>query len=221
MTLRKSVSWVLRATRLVFVGLVVVSAQPVLAQSMSACGPLQNHFGPYDYRTNTDKHNLVERYHFTPDVEQLRKGSTAPHVGGDISYTLKVFPNHPRALDAMARLSELQKQPIPSGSPYSVDCWFERAMRFRPDDLRVKLVYGLHLLRVGKNQEAVKYFEMAKGGERPDANLYYNLGLAYVKLGKFDAALESAHIAYGLGFPLPGLRNQLVRAGKWREPAAR
>jgi hypothetical protein len=37
-------------------------------------------------------------------------------------------------------------------------------------------------------------------------------------LGQFDKSLECAHIAYGSGFPLPGLRDKLKRAGKWKEP---
>ena len=45
-----------------------------------------------------------------------------------------------------------------------------------------------------------------------------DLGLAYADLKQYDKALESAHRAYGAGFPLPGLKNKLKRAGKWREP---
>jgi hypothetical protein len=36
--------------------------------------------------------------------------------------------------------------------------------------------------------------------------------------GEPDRALEHAHRAYALGYPLPGLRNRLKRAGAWREP---
>ncbi len=51
-----------------------------------------------------------------------------------------------------------------------------------------------------------------------DANVHYNLGLAYVDLKQYDKALLSAHKAYQLGFPLMGLKNRLQRAGAWREP---
>ncbi|MDD3674126.1 tetratricopeptide repeat protein [Thauera propionica] len=194
-----------------------MSSVPAFAQDMSACGSLQNHFGPYDYRSNADKHAIVERFHFNQDVENLRRGMTARTAAGDISYVLKVFPNHPRALDAMARQSQREKRATPRGSTYSIDCWFERGMRFQPDDPIVKMLYGIHLLRVGKNEQAVKYLELAKNTGEPNGNVLYNLGLAYVKLGRFEQALENAHAAYGLGFPLEGLRNQLIRAGKWRE----
>lgn len=82
----------------------------------------------------------------------------------------------------------------------------------------VKMVYGNYLLQVGRTSEAVAQLTEAAELEPNNANLHYNLGLAYVKLKRFDDALRSAHIAYGAGFPLPGLRNLLKRAGVWREP---
>ena len=51
-------------------------------------------------------------------------------------------------------------------------------------------------------------------------NLAYNIGLLQVDLKRYDAALTYAHRAYQAGFPLPGLRDKLKRAGVWREPAA-
>jgi tetratricopeptide (TPR) repeat protein len=56
--------------------------------------------------------------------------------------------------------------------------------------------------------------------EGKSAEIHYNLGLIYLELGDADRALEQAHAAYGLGYPLPGLRNRLQRMGKWHPPAA-
>lgn len=50
-------------------------------------------------------------------------------------------------------------------------------------------------------------------GKSPE--IHYNLGLIYLDLGDTTNALERAHAAYGLGYPLPGLRNRLTRMGKW------
>src|SRR5450830_1586845 len=42
---------------------------PVLAQpSIDACGPIQNDYGPFDYRTQRESLKVVEQYHFTPRV---------------------------------------------------------------------------------------------------------------------------------------------------------
>jgi hypothetical protein len=40
----------------------------------------------------------------------------------------------------------------------------------------------------------------------------------YFDLKDYDKSLEHAQIAYAQGFPLPGLKHKLQKAGKWREP---
>ena len=187
------------------------------ASAQGACGGFENNFGPFDYYAHPDKHSIVERFHFTPDVENLVRGASTTHPGGDISYTLRVFPNHPRALNAMARLGAKENSSKPRGSTYTIDCWFERGIRYRPKDATVQMLYGLHLLRTDRPSESLKYLESARSSGLKDANLHYNLGLAYVKLKRYDDAMAEARKAYAMGFPLPGLRNQLQRAGKWRD----
>lgn len=183
------------------------------------CGQLANHYGPYDYRTVSEaQRKIVEDVHFTPKVESLAGGATSITAGGDLNYTLRVFPNHHRALMAVVKLSEKEKSIRPRDMNYSVPCWFDRAERFRPDDAMVKALHGLYLNRTGKTQAAVDKLEEAKALAGDNANINYNLGLAYVDLKQYDKALESAHVAYALGFPLPGLRDKLKRAGKWSEP---
>ena len=51
-----------------------------------------------------------------------------------------------------------------------------------------------------------------------NSNLYYNMGLIYLDLKEYEKALNYAHQAYRLGFPLPGLRDRLRKAQKWRDP---
>jgi tetratricopeptide (TPR) repeat protein len=187
-----------------------ISAQEV-------CGSLHNAYGPFDYRTQKTKLEIVERVHFLPYVESLKRGNTFTTPGGDIDYTLRASPNHHRALLAMIRLSEKEKREKPTGSRYSVLCWLERAERFAPDDAMVKVLYGSYLVKRGKAEEAIKKLEEAFALADDNANVYYNLGLAYFDLKEYDKALASAHKAYQLGFHLPGLRNNLVKAGKWRD----
>ena len=79
----------------------------------SQCGSLENGFGPFDYRTApADKRRLVEGAHFTRDVEQLIRGHTSSTPVGDLNYTLRVFPNHPRALYALMQWGT-RKKPMP------------------------------------------------------------------------------------------------------------
>lgn len=185
---------------------------------VSACGSLQVGYGPYDFYTDKDKLGVVEGRHFPPQVEFLRGGSSSATPGGDIAYTLRSFPNHPRALMAMMRLAEREKTDRPQESTYTVHCWLERAERFRPEDQMVKALHGIYLASKGKKKEALEKLDAALALGVPSPNTDYNVGLAYFDLGEFDKALVSAHRAYGGGFPLPGLKNKMKRAGKWKDP---
>ncbi|MFN0299637.1 MAG: ABC transporter permease [Burkholderiales bacterium] len=188
------------------------------ARADNDCGSLANSFGPFDYRSarKADK-QVVESHHFDANVESLKRGVTDTRIAHDIDYTLRVFPNHPRALWAISRLSLREKRNHLPGANYTVDCYFDRAIRFQPDDARVRLVYGLHLVREGKRENAVDQLEKAgKLGENV-ADIRYNLGLAYFDLKNYDRALAEAKLAYGMGFPLPGLRDKLKSVGKWQD----
>jgi predicted Zn-dependent protease len=180
------------------------------------CGSLENAVGPFDYRTTSVKQKeIVERFHFTESVETLSKGQSSVAIGADIAYTLRVFPNHSRALIAMADLALRQKTDRPHGSPYTVACWFERAIRFRPDDGKVRLAYGVALLKRGERDPAIRQLLVADRLLPKDANVNYNLGLAYFYGKDYVKARERAKDAYALGFPLPGLRDMLVREHQW------
>lgn len=193
-------------------------AAPASGQEGPCGNPMVNGTGPWDYRKAPPKYlRMVERRHYTPEVRALRRGTSTSDLGADVAYTLRVFPNHHRALLTMADWSLKSRANPPKGVQYPVECWFERGMRFRPDDGMVKAVYGIYLLRVSKADEAVKQLETAVAQGASDGNVHYNLGLAYLEAKQFDKALASAHRARAGGFMLPGLRDRLMRAGKWRE----
>lgn len=189
-----------------------------LAQ-VSVCGDLKNAYGPIDYRVATpDQLELVETRHFTGNVESLKSGERG-YLAGDIDYTLRAFPNHPRALMSMMKLSLRDKTLQPPGAKYSVTCYFERAERFQPDDPVVKMLFGIYLSKTGHADEALKKFQEAERLGGDNANVLYNLGLEYFNLKRYDEALDFAHKAYARGFPLPGLRDMLKRAGRWKDAA--
>lgn len=180
------------------------------------CGDLWHTNGPHDYRDSNISGTLkmVESHHFTKEVEQLISGSTGL-VGQDIDFVLKVFPNHHRALDAMSRLSLRDKKPQPPGASYSALCYFDRAVRFRPDDAMVRSIFSSHLLKINKLDLALEQLQFAAEIEPGNPTTSYNLGLLYFKKKDYDKALLYAKKAYERGFPLQGLRNQLKRINKW------
>ena len=185
------------------------------AGAQEICGPLQNAFGPFDYRTaKPEARALVENAHFDEGVAALRRGLSSK-LGGDIDYTLRAFPNHPRALTSMMNLARREKRERPDAAKYTISCYFDRALRFMPDDPSVRTVFGIFLLKQGKKTEAAEQLEEARRLSSDSPSVNYNLGLAYFELNDYDKAIEAAQKAYDGGFELPGLRNKLQQVGRW------
>ena len=171
-----------------------------------------------DYTDPTDRQGLqvVESYHFSKNVENLVHGMSGS-LGADIGYTLEHFPNHHRALAALAKLGLRDKNRQPPGAKYSIDCFFDRAIRFTPKDATVRMVYGSYLQAAGQAELAMEQLLEAARLEPDHPTINYNLGLMYVKTKDYDKARLHAQKAYEMGFPLPGLKNKLAAAGQWRD----
>ena len=185
----------------------------------AGCGSLTNGYGPYDFRSDRDKLPIVTGAHFTAEVEALIRGTTGARPGGDIDYTLRAIPNHPGALLAMMRLGEIEKTEKPHGARYKVECWFDRAIRFRTDDQVVRMIYSKFLSSKDRKPEALAQLQVVKTLAKDNPFTHYNLGLLFFDLNEYEESLGAAHRAYELGFLQPELRNKLQAANKWREPA--
>ncbi|MCD6671521.1 MAG: tetratricopeptide repeat protein [Burkholderiaceae bacterium] len=187
-----------------------------LPRAVGLCGELGNAYGPFDYRTDKNKLGVVEAFHFTPSVENLQHGKSGS-LGGDLDYTLRAFPNHHRALYAMMRLGERSGTSTAHGAHFPVECYFERAIRFRPDDAQVHALYGFFLVKGKRLDEARKQFEAAEKLDPQDPQVLYNIGLGYADLKDYDKSLQYAHKAYKAGVRFGGLRERLQQAGRWRD----
>lgn len=174
---------------------------------------------PFDYQ-EADKRVLmqpIERRHFYREVEMVNS-TTASRFLPDVRYMLDISPNHARALQSMVRVAIQSKSSSLPGLTYSVECYLQRAMDFSPGDMLPQMIMGQYLASQGKPSEALKVLLEAEKQAPTDANLAYNIGLLEFDLKHYDRALEYAHRAYLGGFPLPGLRDKLKRAGQWRDP---
>ncbi|MGW8392401.1 ABC transporter permease [Pseudoduganella sp. HUAS MS19] len=191
----------------------------LLAALAADCPPYTKGATGGDYYDAQDAKGLavVETFHFGQQVEALQRGISGT-LGGDIGYTLEHFPNHPRALAAMARLGLRAKQAKAPGAHHTVECYFQRAIGFLPKDGVTRALFGAYLLSLRRDADAIRQLEEALQVQPGNAAAWYNLGLARVRRKQWPEALEAAHKAYGLGFPLPGLRQQLKSARQWREP---
>jgi tetratricopeptide (TPR) repeat protein len=185
----------------------------VLAQYVPGCGSLSNPYGPYDYNDPVARQQnlpVVERHHFNANVQSLRSGQTGS-LAHDLGYTLRAFPNHHAALDSASRY-ELKGGRMSDQDIKGAECFFKRAIAFRPDDETVRMLYANHLVKRKKNVEAREQYFKALELAPESAEVNYNAGLFFLAEGDVVRAKELATIAYQHGYPLPGLRNKIAAA---------
>ena len=198
------------------------AAYPAPVPEERTCGTfwITSGVGPYDYRHPGDTPDIpggiaanLEGNHLRPETLAL----TDRNAGADLDYVIRAVPNHPRALLAMVRLAQKMKSENLKIGVFTVPCHFIRSITFAPDDPMVRFAYGLYLSHFGKKEAALAQFLKAEELGADNANNLYNIGLLYVDLRDYDKGLAYAKRAYAAGFPLPGLRDKLKRAGKWQE----
>lgn len=204
----------------------------------SACGPLSlGGFGPFDYRSEKHKNvggiefrpgssehqailDMVQGAHFKPEIEALLYGKTRDSTpGGDIAYTLHALPNNHRALVATMRYGEKLKTEHPKDMRFSVECYFDRAVRFAPDDAIVRMLFAQFLISKNRQPEAMQQLVYAENLAGVNGFTHYNIGLIYFDSGAHEKALQQAQQATALGFPRPDLEQKLRAAGKWQDAA--
>ena len=166
---------------------------------------------------------LVDGAHFTRRVELLlgaQSGGQIGPPGGDLDYTLRAFPNHHRALMSVMRYGEKQKSKKPEGLRYDVECYFERAVRFQPNDAVARMLYATFLTKNNRVPEAVAQLEFSTVVAKDNAFTHYNIGLVYFDMKNYGKALAQAHRAQALGFERTELRELLKGVKQWQEPMA-
>ncbi len=154
----------------------------------------------------------VETFHIEPGRERMKKRNY-PGALQDFAFILNYFPNHPTALSLVSDLCDLNWK-SPQCEP---QLYFERALRINPKAPQTWALYGLHLQRRKDVDKAIDAYGRALELNPASMNAHYNLGLAYADQKRFDLANRHAQAAYALGYPLPGLKDRLVRSGQWRE----
>lgn len=209
-----------KLARLLIVASAVGGAASGFAQTAgNPCGnPFQNHFGPWDYRSApSDKKRMVENPHFPPGVEALTKPSktTFGMMAADVGYTLRVFPNHHRALITMSRLADRHKTDEPPGARFTLNCYFDRAVRFAPDDTVVRMLYAQYLGKKGDKDNAKYQVTEAIRFAGDNALSNHNIGLVAFDLGFYDIAVSQAKKVASLGDTREDLVTRLRSANRW------
>jgi tetratricopeptide (TPR) repeat protein len=184
------------------------------------CGLIYTrHYGPYDFRTQRGALAIVEEFHFDARVEAGIRGING-HIAGDINYTLKASPNHHRALVTLMKVTNRAKSDRLPGMEWPTECYFDRAIRFRPDDSVVRSLYGQWLYQRKRTQDAERQLDVAIELAAENALSQFNIGLVFLENGNHERALVQAHRALAMGFLRPELMDGLKRVNAWREPVA-
>lgn len=175
--------------------------------------------GPYDYRSPANRSNvrMVEANHFTPPIENLIRGRTGT-LAGEFSFVLHGFPNHHRALASLSRYGLRENAAQPGNLDYTVDCYFQRALRFRPDDLIVRMLFADYLNKIKRNDDAKLQLDYVRGAAADNPLTQYNVGLLYFQIGRYKEALAQAHLAMSMGMPRTDLKEKLQAKNLWIEP---
>ncbi len=162
----------------------------------------------------------VENVHFNPEMKMLNtKRFPIERLTGEIHYTLRVFPNHPEALVAISRLERMAGGKLSQRSAtiftpkISAYCFFDRAIRFRPEDKAVRYSYAIHLHQNRKFQEALEQYRLAEPDYEDDRIFQYNIGLLYADIKNWEKSAEHAQRAYSAGVTFAALRQRLEKAG--------
>ena len=204
---------------------------PAQAQQVpNPCGELTNPYGPFEYRpdhykpgpydhtTHASKLHLVESAHFTVPVQTLTAGATSAKPGPDLDYTLRAFPNNHRALVTVMNAARRYSDATEIGLPRSFECYFDRALRFAPDDALARLLYATFLIQKKRVGDAKKQIDHAATLAGDNSFTHLNVGLIYFDAGDYDKALKQAHIAAELGSRRQDLKDRLKAIGRWTEP---
>ena len=174
-------------------------------------GPGQG-YGPYNYLNPAHRGEnlrLVESAHFTKKIESL---SGRPAM--DLDYTLRAFPNHHRALYAMMRF-QIKEQRLSNARYAAIECYFQRAIKFSPNDFRVMQLYANYLTKKDHPKMAERIYKRALTTQNAPVDINYALGLLYLKMNEYDKAVDQAKIVYGSGFKKSKLARELKKANRW------
>lgn len=187
------------------------------------CQGEPENYGPFDYANpihRRTKLGIVERYHFTPEVQTLRKGKSGSIVG-DLAYTLRAFPNHYKALTALSYYQVLYQNEIRKGKKKpvtpAVECYFQRAIHFVPNDPVVHILYASYLKKIKHYHQAEEEYKKAIKLDPDNSKFHYIYGMFLMRQKQYTKALEQAKIVYARKYKNLKLKKKLKAVGVWKE----
>jgi tetratricopeptide (TPR) repeat protein len=153
---------------------------------------------------------LAERARLSKDPEERRR--LLERVIGENQYTLARIPEtHPMNAEVATRIGLAHRE---LGNVDAALEYLDMAIGRCPAcaaGYQGKALIFRDQKQYAKARDVLVAGNEATGGESPE--IHYFLGLVLVDLKDYERAREHAARAYELGYPLPGLRDKLARAG--------
>ncbi len=182
------------------------------------CGPVRYvDTGTVDYRLKDSDPRIkkavwdLDHFHTSIAAAEMQKANPyAGNVVANLDFSLRHSPNHHDALALLIRW-DLAGRPL-LGFP-GARCSLDWARQFAPDDAVVYLYGGNYFWKSRDFPQANAWYERALELAPESAEAHYNFGLFLLEQGDYAAAREHARAAYAEGFPLPGLKQKLAKAG--------
>lgn len=137
--------------------------------------------------------NINNSAHTDMVLERLRQGNN-PLAMEEAKFTLRYWPNHPRALilmEVIARITRAPFLPIP---------YYEKAVRQYPHYAITHAQYGHYLVEIERVDEGVMQLQQAVEIDPMLGAAHAWLAEAYLKAGKRKLARKSAEQARELGY---------------------
>jgi len=136
----------------------------------------------------------VESYHLTKETFWKKFESRQYNYAlQDLSFVLRYFPNHPKALQLMELLGKITQQ------PHLAIGYYEKAVRLYPQYALTHAQYGNCLVDIGQTEEGIGRLRRAIQINPKLAVTYYWLWDAYTKIGNLEMARQIAEKAKELG----------------------
>jgi tetratricopeptide (TPR) repeat protein len=178
-------------------------------------------YGPFDYSKQTGPNTpglaIVEIAHFTPEVENLIRGTNSGESpAGDLDYTLIAWPNHHRALLSVINFQlKINNKLTDYKLNNSPECYIQRAIHFSPQDPVPYSLFGYYLKKIGDLNKSAKFYEKAITLAPENPKIAYSYSLLLIDLKRYQEAVKYAQIAYKQKGTPEGLRNKLNELGAW------
>jgi predicted Zn-dependent protease len=136
----------------------------------------------------------VERFHLNKSVVENIGSGKYQYALGDINFTLKYFPNHPRALHLLTTIAVLSKNRV---LPMR---YFERAIALYPNHAITHAQYGWYFVTIGDLDNGIQKLNHAVQMDPKLTAGYVWLAQAHAKKGDVQSAREARERAKELGY---------------------